>query len=198
MTKLRQTNPEMIIFTGPMFSGKTTRLLAQLDRYHYQNKKILAFKPKLDDRYSLMDIKSHNGAGIPARSITNGKELLDIVQIAENEAAEARDLYADVIAVDEVFMIDDAAAALIQLFRRGYTVIVSSLEMSAACNPFSEVTKLMPWATQIEKCPAVCANCHQDAYFTQRKAENENDNIQVGGSELYEPRCWSCHSYVSS
>jgi thymidine kinase len=190
-------NPEFIVFVGPMFSGKTTRLLAALDRYHYQDKKILAFKPMLDDRYSRMDIKSHNGAGIPARSITSGKELLDIIQIAEDEAAEAHARYADVVAVDEVFMIDGAAEVLIQLFRRGYTIIVSSLEMSAACNPFSEVSKLMPWATRIEKCPAVCAHCHQDAYFTHRKVENENDDIQVGGAELYEPRCWTCHSYIN-
>ncbi len=184
-------NPELIVFVGPMFSGKTTRLLAALDRYHYQDKKILAFKPMLDDRYSLMDIKSHNGAGIPARSIRSGQELFDIVY-SESDLSRP-----DVIAVDEVFMIDGVAEVLINLFRDGFTVIVSSLEMSAACNPFTEVSKLMPWATRIEKCPAVCAHCHQDAYFTHRKVENENDDIQVGGSELYEPRCWSCHSYIN-
>jgi thymidine kinase len=192
MQKETRQNPELIIFSGPMFSGKTTRLLAALDRYHYQNKKILAFKPMLDDRYSLMDIKSHNGAGIPARSIRNGKELFNIVY---NESGFGRP---DVIAVDEVFMIDGVAEVLINLFRDGFTVIVSSLEMSAACNPFAEVSKLMPWATRIEKCPAVCTHCHQDAYFTHRKVENKNDDIQVGGSDLYEPRCWSCHSYINT
>ena len=41
-------SPEFIIFTGPMFGSKTTKLLAAVDRYVYQNKVIMAFKPKLD------------------------------------------------------------------------------------------------------------------------------------------------------
>jgi thymidine kinase len=194
--KAQRSNPELIIFTGPMFSGKTTRLLAALDRYHYQNKKIMAFKPQLDDRYSVVDIKSHNGAGIPARSISSGNQLLKIIMpliLSEHE-----ENHPDVIAVDEVFMIDGAAEVLIKLFRMGHTIIVSSLEMSAACNPFLEVVKLMPWATRVEKCPAVCAQCHRDAYFTHKKIDTSTSEIEVGGSELYEPRCWACHSYTNT
>lgn len=183
-----RTNPELIIFTGPMFGGKTSRLLAALDRYRYQNKKILVFKPRMDDRYSVTEVRTHNGASVPAVAVSKGQEICDYIQ--------AVDVRPDVVAVDEVFMIDGAADALISLFRQGFTVIVSSLEMSAALNSFEEVIKLMPWATQVEKCPAVCCQCHQDAYFTHRKVVNESDEIQVGGSELYEPRCWSCHSYV--
>ena len=35
-------NPDLILFVGPMFGGKTTRLLASLDRYHHQRKNIVA------------------------------------------------------------------------------------------------------------------------------------------------------------
>jgi thymidine kinase len=190
MTEKRDQNPELIIFTGPMFGGKTARLLAALDRYQYQARKIVAFKPKMDVRYSSIDIKTHNGAGIPACSVSSGQEILEYMGSVDSDI--------DVVAVDEVFMIEGAAKALIHLFRLGYTVIVSSLEMSAACNPFSEVVELMPWATKIEKCPAVCSQCQQDAYFTHRKVDNPQDEIQVGGSDLYEPRCWGCHSYTNA
>jgi thymidine kinase len=46
--------PEMILYTGPMFSSKTTRLLMQADKRQYQKQNILAFKSRLDDRYSSM------------------------------------------------------------------------------------------------------------------------------------------------
>ena len=59
-------SPEFIIFTGPMFGSKTTKLLAAVDRYVYQNKVIMAFKPKLDDRYSGGEISTHNGVSLKA------------------------------------------------------------------------------------------------------------------------------------
>ena len=40
---------EFVMFVGPMFGGKTTKLLSAIDRYKYQGRKILAFKPNVDD-----------------------------------------------------------------------------------------------------------------------------------------------------
>lgn len=188
MTDVHVKNPEFIMYVGCMFSGKTSRLIAAIDRYKYQKKKIVVFKPKMDDRYSHSDVKTHSGSGLPAVSVDKAQEILTFLIQAGEEY--------DVIAVDEAFMIDGSADVLIHLFKLGKTIIVSSLEMSASCNPFEEITMMAPWATRIEKCPAVCSVCQKDAYYTQRKSE-DMDEIQVGGEDLYEPRCWSCHSYTN-
>jgi thymidine kinase len=184
-------NPEFILFTGPMFSGKTTRLLAQIDRYKYQKKRTVAFKPIMDDRYSKTNIKTHIGLTLDDVEVVTVETAKDIYRFLIDS-----DVDYDVIAVDEAFMIDDVAETLIRLFRLGKTIIVSSLEMSASCKAFDEVAKIMPWATRIEKCPAVCVECQADAFYTQRKVE-EGEEIQVGGADLYEPRCWNCHSYTN-
>ena len=55
--------------------------------------------------------------------------------------------------------------------------------------------KMLPWATRIEKCAAVCLVCGEDAFYTQKKIADLAE-IAVGGSELYEPRCWHHHSVV--
>ena len=46
MEEVMRRAPEFIIFTGPMFGSKTTRLLAAVDRFRYQNRNVIAFKPK--------------------------------------------------------------------------------------------------------------------------------------------------------
>ena len=46
MTTLNR-EPEFRIYTGPMFGSKTTKMLTVLERASYQNKKVIAFKPKL-------------------------------------------------------------------------------------------------------------------------------------------------------
>jgi len=178
-------NPKFIIFTGPMFGSKTTRLFAALDRYKYQKRNIIAFKPSIDDRYSETNISTHSGASMKAHSVKNGMEIHQFVS-HHNEY--------DVIAVDEAFMIRGASWVLIDLFKKGKTIVVSSLDLSATGRPFEEIEAMFPWATHIEKCPAVCTECGADAYYTHKKVEDIAE-ITIGGSELYEPRCWSHFNY---
>jgi len=137
----------------------------------------------MDRRYAKEEITTHNGGKLEALIVSTGDEILRHVDVYEP----------DVVAVDEAFMIDGSADALIQISRRGVSVVVSSIEMSASCNSFPEIEKILPWATKVEKCTAVCVVCGEDAPYTQKKI-NDIAEITVGGSELYEPRCWSHHA----
>jgi len=180
--------PEFIIFTGPMFGAKTSRLLSVIDRFSYQNRRVLSFKPKIDRRYSDSDITTHNGHAVEAISVKTGSDIYNVVcdRIAD----------VDVIAVDEAFMIDGCAESLVSLFRMGKTIVVSSLQLSASGNVFTEIRDMMPWATKIEVCPAVCTVSGLDAYYTHKKVDSLAE-ITVGGSELYEPRAWMHHSFMN-
>lgn len=173
-------NPEFIIYCGPMFSSKTSRLLSTLEKYKYQHKSIIVFKPKIDDRYSSSEVVTHGGWKAPAVCVKTGAEILEHLSNLSDDP--------QVVAVDEAFMIPGAAEALTWLFTYGFTVVVSSLEMSSAGKPFHELEKMLPWATKIEKCSAVCTVCSRDAHYTHKKQSSEEE-IEVGGAELYEPRC---------
>lgn len=175
-----QTNPEFIIYTGPMFSGKTSRLLSTLEKYKYQHKKIVVFKPSIDDRYSSSEVVTHSGWKISAVCVKTGADILEHLSNLEENP--------HVIAVDEAFMAPGVAEVLIWLYKSGFTIVVSSLEMSAAAKPFAEIEKMLPWATLVEKCTAVCTVCGRDAHYTHKK-QTGGDEIEVGGAELYEPRC---------
>ena len=181
-------NPEFIIFTGPMFGSKSTRLLAAVDRFRYQHRKVLAFKPLMDDRYSVAEIRTHSGGSLPAVGVRESQDILDHLNSLGDSC--------DVVAVDEAFMIDGITAVLIALFRSGKTILLSSLQLSASGNVFEEVRDLMPWATKIEICPAVCPECGRDAHYTHRKVEGLAE-IAVGGADMYEPRCWEHHSFMN-
>ena len=178
--------PEFIVYTGPMFGSKTTKLLAVVDRFRYQKRDVVAFKPRMDDRYSEIEIVTHSGGKMTAIGVNTGDDVL--------HALSDFDRLPDVIAVDEAFMIPGISDALVTAYTQGKTVVVSSLELSATGNVFEEMQKMLPWATCIEKCPAVCTICGADAYYTHRKVDNLEE-ITVGGAELYEPRCWNHHSY---
>ena len=181
-------DPQFIIFTGPMFGSKTTRLLATVDRYRYQHKNIVAFKPKMDDRYSNSEIRTHSGGALEANGVNTGTDILTYISTSGIEY--------DVVAVDEAFMIDGVCDALLALFKSGKVIVVSSLQLSASGNVFKEVRDMMPWATRIEVCPAVCPITGRDAFYTHHKIEGLQE-IVVGGDELYEPRCWEHYSLIN-
>jgi thymidine kinase len=186
------TDPKFIIFTGPMYGSKTTKLLASIDRFSRQKKNVIAFKPKIDNRYAESFIQSHNGGKFEACQVSSGTELWH--QLKEHEINNTVNY--DVIAVDEAFMIEDCAQALIDLFRIGYTVIVSSIQLDANFKPFDEIMKMMPYATQIEICPAVCPVTGNDAYYTMAKFDYKE--VTVGGDVLYEPRSWAAFPAIKA
>lgn len=178
--------PKFLLFVGPMFGGKTTRLLAALDRYRYQKKNILLFKPKMDERYNHDSVTTHNGIKSPAAVLVRtGEELLSKFMLIDKESS------VDIVAVDEAFMIPGCANALIKIFKeRAKTIVVSSIQLDASGGPMPEIPKMMPLATDMTVCPAVCFDCGADAYYTHKKSNQEHTGIEVGGIELYESLCY--------
>jgi thymidine kinase len=180
-------NPSFSVYVGPMFSGKTTRLLGAIERFKLQKKHVIVFKPSIDDRYSASEVVSHSGWRHDAVSI---KEGADIIQYLTD-----LDVPPEVVAVDEAFMIPNIAEVLTWLYRSGTDVVVSTLDLSYAGKAFHEVEKLMGWATLVEKCSAVCTECGRDAFYTHKK-QITDEEIEIGGSEKYEPRCFRHHLAV--
>ncbi len=174
------------IFTGPMFGGKTTKLLGAVERDVLRGYNVQSFKPNIDTRYSATAITTHLGAKLKAFSISSGEDIL--------EQVGASDEVVNSIAVDELFMIPGAADAVVYLFRCGINVYTSTLQLNSIPEPYKEVMKIFPWATEICVCPAICTICGADAYYTLKTGGDPGAKIEVGGSDLYEPRCF-CHFF---
>ena len=187
---------EFVIFTGPMFGGKTTKLLSAVDRYSYQKKKIFAFKPSVDNRYDTGFIITHTGGKVDAQLVNSGGEILATVMGYEGIGSYEPRKTA-VIAVDEAFMIPGCGDTLVTLFRRGHTILASSLQLSSNGHPYSELSAMMPYATKVEVCPAVCTQCNADAYYTEKVGGRSDHEIEIGGAELYHPRCAQHFSWMN-
>lgn len=173
---------EFVVYVGSMFSGKSSHLVSAVERHRIRGSRVACFKPTIDDRYSNDAIVTHAGGKIGAIPVSHGRDITSV----------AKEMNADIIAVDEAFMIEGSAAACINLFRSGLSVYVSSIELSSTLNPFLEIEKMMTYATKVKKCAAVCMSCGGDAHVTNRKIQLGGE-ISVGGADTYEPLCWGCH-----
>ena len=182
-------NPYFKIFTGPMFGSKTTRLVGEIDRASYKGRKILAFKAKKDKRYEKESISTHSGTTWPAICIDRADEIYSYLDDCDYNTNT-------LVAVDEAFMITEIDSVLTSLFFKGINIVVSTIQLDTKERPFESIKNILPFATQIEICPAVCTMCDQDAYYTEAMfdIDNATQEEKVGAKGMYEPRCATHYS----
>lgn len=64
------------VICGCMFAGKTEELIRRINVLSYAKMKIIVFKPRIDDRYSAIEIVSHSGIKVPCLVINKAAEIL--------------------------------------------------------------------------------------------------------------------------
>ncbi|MBS4200712.1 thymidine kinase [Bacillus sp. FJAT-49732] len=176
------------VICGSMFSGKSEELIRRVRRTQFAKQSVMVFKPQLDDRYSINEVVSHNGAAVNAQPVKDSTEILKTVHA---------DI--DVVAIDEAQFFDDGLISVAQqLADSGHRVIVAGLDQDFRGEPFGPMPHIMAVAEQVTKLHAVCAVCGSPASRTQRLINGEpacydDPIILVGASEAYEARCRHHH-----
>ena len=193
---LHMANRQLEVITGCMFSGKTEELIRRLERVRIAGRKILLFKPTIDDRYAEAAVVTHYGREFAAHQLPPGEETLDkLIEIVGNDAlAEC-----SVIAFDEGNFFSERLTELCQeLVAMGKRVIVAGLDLTFAEEPFGPMGPLMSLADRVDKLQAVCVKCGGVATRSQRLIDGkpapvDGPVIQVGGVGSYEARCRNCY-----
>jgi thymidine kinase len=170
------------IFAGPMYAGKTSKLLQRVLWLDHQQKKVLVIKPAKDNRYSEDTIVTHNQLSYPCISITEFDDIEEHYNIMPYNF--------NTVCLDEVQFMDtkQTLAGVEVWLRNGVNVIASGLDQDSRGVPFETTSQLMGLAETATKIVAVCTICGKPATKTYRlKASGER--VQVGSMGMYEPRC---------
>jgi len=169
------------VICGSMFSGKSEELIRRLRRAKIARQKIVAFKPRIDDRYDDDDIVSHDERRVESFRIDDAGEILDYV-----------DDDTQVVGIDEgQFLGPKLPDVCEELAQRGVRVIVAGLDQDYLGRPFEPMPTLLAVAEYITKTLAVCMKCGRPANRTQRIIASK-ERVVVGAGEAYEARCRHC------
>lgn len=179
---MHQYKGKLIVHTGSMFSGKTSSLWKEVNRFRIAKYKVAVFKPKMDSRYSKEKVVTHDKNEMEAINVDGIEEIVEYTKTHD----------VNVIAIDEVQFINSKPKIFtdnINFFlENGYTIIVAGLDMDYEAKPFQLVKELLPICDYLEKHHAVCAICGNDAWVSYRISDDKN-RIQLGASETYQPLC---------
>lgn len=176
------------VITGPMFAGKSEELIRRVKRLEYAHKKMLVFKPSIDNRYSDSEIVSHSKYRTNSINIEKSEDILPYIYDG-----------LDAVIIDEVQFLDEGIIKIADaLADKGIRVIVAGLDRDFRGEPFKNIPELLALAEDVTKLTAICMRCGAQATRTQRivdgkPASYDDPIIIVGASESYEPRCRHCH-----
>jgi thymidine kinase len=177
------------VICGSMFSGKTEELIRRVRRAQIAKQQVQVFKPAIDTRYSVKQVRSHNGQD------TNAQPCTDSAEIARSITATTT-----VVAIDEAQFFDDSLVDVAEeLAARGVRVILAGLDLDFRGEPFGPMPKLICRAEEVTKLHAICVICGEEASRTQRlvngqPARYDDPIIMVGAAEAYEARCREHHT----
>jgi thymidine kinase len=173
------------LILGPMFSGKSTRLIEQMRKYVYKAKKTIMVKYYADQRYSeKSEVVTHDLIkydSINCKLLGNSFDTLKQY---------------DVIGIDEGQFFADLVEVCEELALMGKIILIAALNGDFRMEPFPVIQRIISKSDKIKLLKAYCFNCHKDAKFSLRIVQS-NETVLIGAGEAYKPACRECHVFFS-
>lgn len=151
------------LIVGSMFSGKSSRLMQQVERYHLAALKVLVINHTFDaDRSTTLQsgvaketIRSHNFLHMPATIVSSLTHVFELKEYQE----------AVVIAIDEAQFYSDLYDSVRRMVDQDDKVVyVAGLDGTFDRKPFGQILDLVPLCDSIVKLHAVCRDCSGLSY----------------------------------
>jgi thymidine kinase len=181
MSSFVQQNGYLELILGPMFSGKTTRLIQHYKAYKFIGKKIVVINYSLDTRYGETCLSSHDRIEIPC-------------VFTYKLAHKSLWIDADVILINEGQFFEDLVETVIEMVDvHKKQVHICGLDGDFRRQRFGTLLDLIPYSDKVEKLTAFCGICKDGtpAVFSHR-VTNESAQVVIG-SDNYMPLCRSCY-----
>ena len=170
------------VICGSMFSGKTEELIRRLKRAQFANQKIAIFKPTIDNRYSDVDVVSHDLHSITSTPVDSPVKMLGVPDDVQ------------VVGIDEAQFFDERIVDVVQtLANRGVRVIIAGLDTDFLGKPFGPMPALMAIAEDVQKVHAICVRCGNLANHSHRLSASTK-LVELGEKDVYEPLCRQCYN----
>ncbi len=174
------------IVIGPMYSGKTSRLLALYKKYRFCEMPIAVVNFAEDTRYSDSMLSTHDKNMIPC--------------FMKNTMVEAFPFDSEEIQKYKVFLINEAQffPDIVEWVKKAISppynkiVHISGLDGDFQRNTFGNWLSLIAYCDSVEKLTSICCGCkNAPALFSHRLTKQKEQ--KVIGSNSYIPLCRKCY-----
>lgn len=172
------------LFLGPMYAGKTTKLLEIYRQCKFCNIPVCVINHSLDTRYHETMLSTHDKTMIPCIQMAT----LDVYLL--NDA----NTIADVVLINEGQFFPDLYECVVKLLNMGKKICISGLDGDFERKKFGSILDLIPLCDKVEKLTSLCAICKDGtrAIFSLRTTGEKQQTLI--GSDNYMPVCRCCYN----
>jgi thymidine kinase len=169
------------IFIGPMFSGKTSKLIELYKQYSFCNIPLAVINHSSDNRYDDTMLSTHDKIMIPCiqtptlTRVTNDMDNVDVILINEGQ------------------FFDDLYDFVVDMLKFNKKIYVSGLDGDFKRTKFGKILDLIPLCDKVTKMTSLCSLCKNGTpgLFSMRLTD-EKEQMLIGSSN-YIPVCRFCY-----
>jgi thymidine kinase len=197
-TSSLKTKGYLELIIGPMYSGKTSKLLEIYKQCNFCDISVCVINHSLDKRYHNSMLASHDKHMIPCLNLDNLSNLwfnngeIDLTSFVDNtEHKFIRN--AEVILINEGQFFRDLHYVVNDMLKNNKVVYICGLDGDFERKRFGELLDLIPLCDKVTKLTSLCSLCKNGTpgIFSKRLS-NETEQTVIG-SKNYIPVCRICY-----
>jgi thymidine kinase len=192
---------ELII--GPMFSGKTSRLVELYNQFKFCNIPVIVINHDIDNRYDETLLSTHDKVKIPC---IKTYKLMDLYSEIIDSELPLHDFtciprfkdkltlgISEVILINEGQLFADLYIFVNEMLKKNKHIYICGLDGDFERMKFGQLLDLIPLCDKVTKLTSLCANCKNGTpgIFSMRLT-SETEQTVVGHNN-YIPVCRKCY-----
>lgn len=176
---------ELVI--GPMFSGKTSKLLEVYKQCKFCNISVSIINHSLDNRYHDNMLSSHDNIMAPCLKSSVLKDIW------ENKNTESILRESDVILINEGQFFQDLYEVVVDMLKHNKKIYICGLDGDFERKRFGSILDLIPLCDKVTKLTSLCSQCKNGTagIFSMRLTSEKMQTLV--GSNNYIPVCRKCY-----
>lgn len=185
------THGYLELILGPMFSGKTSKLIEIYKQYKFCNIDVYVINHAQDVRYHETKMCTHDGKEIEC---IQSKTIQSVIDDHIDRITDASKPLA--ILINEGQFFPDLYKAVYNLVQMHHVhVYVGGLDGDFQREKFGQLLDLIPMCDKVYKLHSLCMNCKNGtkAIFSHRIDKKNNAQVQIGAQDSYVPLCRKCY-----
>lgn len=200
------------IFIGPMFSGKTSKLIDVYNHCLLLNIPVAAINFFKDVRYGKDVISTHKNIQIPCLMCSeflhdlynpDGRDICNTEdQISKRLPTEQNISDAKVILINEAQFFNDLDTWVQKMLTSKHkpNIFIAGLDGDSNRDKFGKILDLVPFCDKITKLTSFCTHCNQNklAIFSHRLSNHNSQQQLIGNSNKYMPLCRTCFEKLNT
>lgn len=199
-TQSTQSTSYLELFIGPMFSGKTSKLVEIYKQCLFCNIPVAVINHSIDTRYHNNLLSTHDKVMIPCIQTNKLKNIWQYDQSLDDNNFilhriddSVKLINADVIIINEGQFFEDLLPTVEHMLQHNKKIYVGGLDGDFERKKFGQILDLIPLCDKVTKMISLCGICKNGTPGIFSKRISSEREQTVVGSDNYIPVCRACY-----